>query len=86
MIKTKYREFLMPNISCRTIVSALSDWTPAFRLFLLAVYNILLTSNRRYAQALASTFQHHDEYLNERADINEASLYPPRTKAGLYTL
>jgi hypothetical protein len=42
---------------------------------LLSVMTDVLTSNCRYAQ-IFSSFRHHDEILNERADINEASPTP----------
>lgn len=57
-------------------VSALSDWTSLVSVVFIFVCSNVLTSNRRYARHSSFSFGHYDETLNERADINEASLSP----------
>lgn len=60
-------------------------WTLTSRLFTVLCLHQRANKQLQVCSRLISPSRHHDESLNERADINEASP-PPLAKAGLYIL
>ncbi|KAK3498490.1 hypothetical protein B0T13DRAFT_265575 [Neurospora crassa] len=80
VFRRRHRCFRLPSTASAGI---LVEWLKATSL--VALHGVIFSHIKRYAHGSLTPFWHYDEDLNERADINEASL-PSSIKAGLYIL